>query len=304
MSRDRQEVERLQLALMAMGYALPRFGADGFWGGETEAALSRYAHDHSFEAPDEADEWSDLCADVLSVYRRVEALGPMPAVDCRPYAHAEDVAGRRRWADIDSLLFHQMATVFGGDKRKRIPRVAINGAVTVDGDALRIHDPLTWVWHAQGYSQRSIGIEVEGWYAGVEGDDSTFWRPKSRPGRQPMSLPDGVVCAALSLSRYYIRLVAAHGGEVRHILTHRQAYPTKPSDPGEAIYRAVCAPLMQEFGLDGADQYRAAYRYRKGAKWVNVKPGRPVPSEWLEGQPTSYRDQPDSGGTDKWGNPA
>ena len=64
---------------------------------------------------------------------------------------------------------------------------------------------------------------------------------------------------------------------VRYMLTHRQAYPSKPSDPGEQIYRQICLPIMTEFGLGGADQYRAAYSYRRRGRTVSVKPGRPVP---------------------------
>jgi peptidoglycan hydrolase-like protein with peptidoglycan-binding domain len=41
-----KEVETLQIALMMLGYDLPRFGADGFFGKETAAAVNRFKQDH------------------------------------------------------------------------------------------------------------------------------------------------------------------------------------------------------------------------------------------------------------------
>lgn len=301
---NRGETLDLQNALLSLGYRLPRYGADGYYGGETGRALEQFCHDHDVASPEAgALEFDAAVFHVGQIARRVADVGPFPGVDCRSAAEADDVAGRRKWTEIDSILLHQMAVVFGGDKHRRIPQLAINGAVTVDGEALRIHDPPSWVWHAQGFSERSIGIEIEGWYAGVDGDDSTFWRPASKPNRQPMSLTDEMVDAALNACRWYCRIVEAHGGRVTKLLTHRQAYPTKPSDPGESIYRWIGLPLIEEFGLTGQDEYRAAYSYRSGGRVHSVRPGRPVPREWDASQPHDYRFQPQSGGVDKRGNP-
>lgn len=300
---DKKQTKQVQLALLAMGYKLPRWGADGHWGKETEAALARFADDHSCDEPETSGEWMAAAVLALDVWATVEEVGNFPGLDMRPYADADDIAGRRKWADIDSILMHQTACVFGGAKEQRLAKVAINGAVTVKGEALRIHDPLTWVWHAQGYSARSYGIEVEGNYEGVLGDDSSFWRPSSKPNLQPTELTDAMVRAGQSLCRWVIRTVEAHGGQVKYMLTHRQAYPSKPSDPGEAIYKGICLPIMEEFGLGGGDQYRASYSYTSKGKRKHVKPGAPVPVEWNPEMPTGYRHRPKSGGTDKRGNP-
>lgn len=41
-----KEVESLQVALMLLGYDLPRFGADGYFGKETAAAVNQFKQDH------------------------------------------------------------------------------------------------------------------------------------------------------------------------------------------------------------------------------------------------------------------
>lgn len=293
MRMNRELTGKVQRALLDMGYRLPRYGADGWWGDETEAACDQFCEDHDIPdaVPYESVSWR-----LLEVHDAVQRVGPFPGIDSRGQAEAEDVAGRRKWSEIDSLLVHQMATVFGGDKFARIPRISANCSVTVRGEALRMHDPLSWVWHAQGFSKRSIGIEIEGYYSGVEGEPRTFWKPKSKPDRRPMVLTPAVIQGALDVMRWYVRIVEAHGGKITTMLTHRQAYPSKPSDPGEAIYKAICLPIMDEFGLSGGDEYRAAYSYLKRGRWVHVKPGRPVPNQWDSRQQFDYDYQPKDGG--------
>lgn len=44
------DVKELQEALIALGYALPRYGADGDCGGETIAAITQFQKDHDLEA--------------------------------------------------------------------------------------------------------------------------------------------------------------------------------------------------------------------------------------------------------------
>jgi hypothetical protein len=296
-----ENVQAGQQALIDLGYDLPRFGADGWWGGETEAALDDFCVDHGTAEPSNQYAIDEALVLVHRVAGSVAALPDFPGVDCRALANPKKVAGQRSWTEIDSLLFHQTAVVFGGEKIRRIAGLAINGAVTVHGQALRIHDPDVWCWHAQGFSERSIGIEIEGYFAGVEGDDETFWRPPSRPNRQPMALKPEMITAAIALGDWYVALVEAHGGKITKLLTHRQAYPSKPSDPGEAIYKAICLPLMERHDLGGAEEYRAAYSYTKRGERVDVRPGRPVPHEWKPDMPTGYRHQPKNGGVDKRG---
>lgn len=52
---DRDQTRQVQLALLALGYSLPRWGADGRWGPETAKALASWAHDHGRAGAPEAE---------------------------------------------------------------------------------------------------------------------------------------------------------------------------------------------------------------------------------------------------------
>jgi murein DD-endopeptidase MepM/ murein hydrolase activator NlpD len=51
-----KEVEALQVALMMLGYDLPRFGADGFFGKETAAAISKFKQDNGLNGQQQVNE--------------------------------------------------------------------------------------------------------------------------------------------------------------------------------------------------------------------------------------------------------
>ena len=70
--RDKGEkIKNLQEGLMKLGYALPRFGADGDFGAETEAAVKRFQQDHGLP-PDAV--WDSECQAALSA--ALEATTP------------------------------------------------------------------------------------------------------------------------------------------------------------------------------------------------------------------------------------
>lgn len=50
-----QRIKDIQTRLMTLGYALPKFGADGYMGGETRAALEKFQHDRGVTVTGMAD---------------------------------------------------------------------------------------------------------------------------------------------------------------------------------------------------------------------------------------------------------
>src|SRR3954463_11245232 len=99
------EVRELQQALMALGYDLPRWGADGELGTETLDALARFLRDHGTQIDDDADVVSD--AELALVQKMLAAtqdapLGPQLASgrfhDLRPLAAQSGIGGRRPWS--------------------------------------------------------------------------------------------------------------------------------------------------------------------------------------------------------------
>lgn len=51
-----KQVEALQIALMLLGYDLPRFGADGYFGKETAAAVDNFKADHGLDGSQQVNE--------------------------------------------------------------------------------------------------------------------------------------------------------------------------------------------------------------------------------------------------------
>lgn len=68
---DLETAMQLQEALMALGYALPRYGADGHLGEETRAALSHFQRDRAMRQNGTADSFTRL-----RISREVEQLSP------------------------------------------------------------------------------------------------------------------------------------------------------------------------------------------------------------------------------------
>jgi hypothetical protein len=182
----------------------------------------------------------------------------------------------RRWTSIDAIVLHQTAT----GHVKNIDRWAAKEAhyvVTTSGLIVWCSD-LVRIGYASGqkkdatfpgsngFNNRCVAIEIEGMYAGIEGDLTTFW--KSKPADKPMTLGNQTIAAARVLIGLICTQVAGHGGKVRYLFAHRQSNGNKPSDPGEAIWKQIALPEMAIWGLtDGGEGY-------------HVGQGRGIPHAW------------------------
>lgn len=262
-------VVRLQAALVAHGYPLPRWGADGTMGEETSAALDAWKRDHPglWSKGDDLPRLVDAVCD--GVFRSSRVVAGERVLDVRDLHPGRARKGTNRWSRVDTVCLHQMACRGpGGWERWR--DLAIHFAVLCDGTAAWLYDCDALVWHGHGWSGRSVGIEVEGWYAGVEGSPETLWVPDgaSAVRRRSMVLSAEQADAALQSVRLAVETVAAHGGRVRYVAAHRQSSPTRQSDPGQQIWQAVALPAMATMGLGAAPTLRG---------------GRPVPEAWDPG---------------------
>lgn len=268
------DVRALQLALMELDYDLPRWGADGDLGTETMDAFARFLRDHGTAVDDDADVVSDaelaLLWQVLAATKDAP-LGPRLASgrfhDLRRDAGQDRIGGRRSWKQINGVTLHQTACVLG-EKPQRWRNVAAHLGVTRAGQVIWMHDFEKIVWHGNGLNGATIGIELDGTYAGVEGDDRTFWRPLTEPGREPQTPTNALVEAAKATVRWICREVERHGGRVEKLCAHRQASRERQSDPGSALWREVALPLHAELKLDDG-----------GPGYVLGK-GRPIPEKW------------------------
>lgn len=301
-------VKVLQQRLISLGYALPRWGADGVYGAETDEALTRFARDHGrWKRPGVANDALLEVVDAVYEATPQESSSYRAAYDYTSVvdytARSSGTARRRRrpWSQITGITLHQTATCFltARDRRQisaadlnramdRVRGIAVHGVVLRCGVSVYLHEPNWLVWQAQRvFNDTDIGIEIDGWFAGVEGRDSTFWRPASRPARQPMGESPAQTEAALTLIDFFVELVARHGGEIKHIHAHRQTSASRRSDPGELIWRSIAIPAMEKHGLDfgfrdipGPDFFVPGKALRRGNLWTGRGPGRPIPVEW------------------------
>lgn len=267
-------VRKLQNALMELGYDLPRWGADGDLGTETLDALARFLRDHAIQIDDDADVVSD--AELALVQKVLTAtqdapLGPKLVSgrfhDLRPLAAQGGIGGRRPWSQVTGVTLHQTACVLG-EKPQRWGTVVAHLGITRGGQVIWMHDFEKVVWHGNGFNGSTIGIEMDGTYAGIDGDDRTFWRPKDEPNRKAQAPTIELVDAAKATVRWICEEVARHGGRIRQVVAHRQASNQRDSDPGSALWKQVAMPLHAELGLsDGGPGYTVGNGYAIPEAW-------------------------------------
>ena len=179
---------------------------------------------------------------------------------------AAKIGRRRKWKKITGICLHQTACVLG-ERPGRWATLGAHIGITRAGKIIRVHDFGRVVYHGQAWNGGTIGIEIDGMYAGVEGDRNTFWRPRDDPGREPQELTAEAVAATLEAIRWICAEVEHRGGHVRALVAHRQSSRTRRHDPGSAIWQRIALPASAELGLsDGGAGFEIG--------------GRPIPDEW------------------------
>jgi len=290
-------VGSFQEALIALGYPMPRWGADGWYGGETDEAAEEFATDHELEKEDGVS-GTDLVNTVLLLAQEYKQPLPASFVDMRDKHPARKRGRRRSWDKITGITLHQTACCFlheGVTDQSKIDRavervcsIGVHHTVLRNGISVWANPYEHRMPHAQAFNGPDVGIEIDGYYAGVDGDDGTFWRPQSRPDRQPMQVSEPQVLAARETCRFIIEEVRRHGGRIRYIHAHRQTSRSRTSDPGSLLWQAVAIPLLEEYGLSygGPDFFVPRSKTKSG-------PGRPIPVEWDPSATHGYRDSPE-----------
>ncbi|NBO36629.1 N-acetylmuramoyl-L-alanine amidase [bacterium] len=236
-------VRRLQEDLMLLGCKLPRWGADGSLGDETlQAAHSLLVAKNGPPAID-GDMSSISDSELAYIEDMVTHLAtsnsPGGLLDERnkhslPRAELVKV---RSYQAITSIVLHQTACQLG-ERPDRWYSVPIHIGITRSGKILWLNDFTFNLPHANGFNGRSIGIEIDGAFAGIEGDMKTFWRPAGSN-----ALPQEASVEQLGAARVAVRWiceeVARHGGKILNILAHRQSSKDRVSDPGSRIWQNV-----------------------------------------------------------------
>ena len=173
----------------------------------------------------------------------------------------------RAWSKVTGICLHQTACLLG-ERPERWDSVGAHLGVTRAGKLIWLHGFDRVVAHGNGWNAGTVGIEVDGLYAGIEGDLSTVWDdPSTKVREQPMKLTPEAAGALRAAIEWIVDTVSERGGNVRALVAHRQSSESRRSDPGEAIWKAA-APIAKRLGLSD------------GGPGFKIGDGRPVPREW------------------------
>lgn len=265
-------VRDLQIALMELGYALPRWGADGDLGEETLVALGelftkqgRIVDDTPAEVSDIEEKFVYSLRDLL---RKKQARTPTNFVDRRAFASKRHDYGPRPWNKVTGICLHQTACDLG-EKDERYNTIGCHFVVCKSGKVLQIHDMDRLIVHGNGWNAQTVGIEIDGLFAGIHGDVNTVWNDPSTAVRETGSTPtEEAIKACKQLLRYICGEVTRRGGEMKVLVAHRQASENRRNDPGSYIWQRVAIPMQSELGL------------HDGGPGFKIGTGYPIPEAW------------------------
>lgn len=293
------EVRRLQQRLIAEGYSLPVYGADGHLGDETWDALQQYAEEQRvrWDPIVPTDVMTDLFADTT-----VPELPTIPAPDAeldgvkiidllserdparpplsRKTKRPKWKMGRnglvvmRNARNITGVTIHQTAVEFGvsnqqlkaagGDVQLALARRGLDVAchsISFDGFFARTTPLAYYVYHGNGFNGFELGLEIDGLYPGVVGGRTWNREP-------PTKLTEGRVFAARAAMKDLVTRGREANQPIRYLHAHRQSSETRRSDPGEALWKAVVLEYAVPVLKLELNQSRV------------LRDGRPVPKEW------------------------
>lgn len=181
---------------------------------------------------------------------------------------------------IDGIVLHQTACSFGPSddanaRHRRALGVACHALAFRDG-AVVLANPLRWtVLHGNGLNDRSLGLEVEGLYSGLEDDPSTLPDEAARStwGGRPDVVSELLVAAGRRALRELVERGRAEGMPIRYVWAHRQSSRTRRSDPGAVLWRRLIVEYAQPV-LGLVAQPSMVLQSKSSG------PGRPIPAAW------------------------
>lgn len=302
------KVKEFQGWLERLGYELTRFGADGSFGDETLQETCDFQDDDREKGGKLKDEEHAIRLGgvgpktyeaIKTAFEALPKVAPPPRIEPEPPAdistrtpknfyrlcpvNGKGVKAKRlrknNWKGIVGITLHQTA-VNMGNRASRYKKVSAHVAITPDGKIVQMNG-LNWVvYHGHSFNGSrgpgDVGIEISGAFAGIEGDESTFWRPKSKPYRKPDSVTDAQIEATLRCIEWTINEVKEHGGEVKFIHAHRQSSKMRTSDPGSKVWETIALVSKERWGLrDGGPKFTAG--------------GYAIPKQWDPSYTSNYR---------------
>ncbi len=268
-------VKALQDALLELGEKLPRWGADGSMNGdETLGAFASLLRKHGRTPGGPAAITDDEIAYVYALRAQLAAPGlTIPnLIDRRAFAGLTDDGGPRSWDLIKGWCLHQTACpLHASTDIARCDHIGAHYVVYPDGRVFKLHDIERIIWHGNGWNGRTIGIEIDGLFAGVEGVPATVWRDPTSPHLATNSVTPAQVTSVRAIILSDRESIIRHGGKPEVIVAHRQSSSSRRDDPGSKVWQDIAIPLLSELGLDDGGP---------GFAIPDGFGGMPIPVEW------------------------
>jgi hypothetical protein len=200
---------------------------------------------------------------------------------------------KRNWRDIYAVMVHHT----GFEQNEAVIAEAAKTAhnyhfiIARSGKVYMANHPQLMIWHGHGLSQHSVGIEIEGNFAGLMNDtrsgrDSSkpyFWKngKQSSPSIPTNAQLDAFTKLVVELSAMFKK----EGTSLKYIYAHRQSAASRESDAGQIVWQHAVLNLQQQLGLQKTTE---TFTYTSGERGEGG--GNPIPKEWDPAAKTSFFD--------------
>lgn len=172
---------------------------------------------------------------------------------------------KRKWSEITGVTLHQTGCDMP-ENPAAWKRLNAHIGILRSGICVIVNKSTDMIYHAQGLSPSTIGIEIEGNFCGIAGNKKTLWKG----GGGPHTLTDKMI-DALYIAFDFIRQEFRYAERPwLQIHAHRQSSRSRRGDPGSEIWQKVAMPWAARLGLS---------EYDGGAGWHKPK-GLPIPQTW------------------------
>lgn len=171
---------------------------------------------------------------------------------------------------LTSLVLHHMAYKAKDEKGNysnpaTYVRVGAHFCIMLDGRIMQHHPVSRFIWHSNGTSPLSVGVEFEGNFPDVNGK---WWYPRNKKTGKLMKInEDHPTAAQYESGRFllkYLQLIL----NLRHVLVHRQSSDDRTNDPGPHIWYNVGEWALTNLGI------------KDGGKDFKVGTGAAIPASW------------------------
>ena len=273
-------VRALQQGLVHLGHSVGRAGVDGVFGGATTRAVKSFQRSANLVVDGivgpktvAALNGALLAFDAPRASRPAEPALPEGFIDRRglhkaPRLYSKSrsprsfVEGARRV--IRGVTLHQTG-IFVAERPKRWDTLNAHIGVLRSGEVILTNALEDFIWHAQGLSEATIGVEFNGRFPGVAEDDSALLTPE-------------MLAAADRLFEWLKATFAAGGGRWTRVHAHRQSTSSRRGDPGSEIWQKVGQVWLSRLGPEASD----------GGPDFVLGSGRPIPRAWNPAYPSPY----------------